>query len=95
MIRPVRRVESGSTGWKRALSRFLALGALLWMAALHADSLAQDFADILLLQGDLLALSPARLAAERRLGELRADYRTVYLANLGAVAGGFLAGFSR
>ncbi|MDB5733914.1 MAG: iron transporter substrate-binding protein [Alphaproteobacteria bacterium] len=25
------------------MSRFLALGALLWMAALHADSLAQDF----------------------------------------------------
>ncbi len=58
------------------------------------DRLAQDFADILLLNGNLLALSPARLAAMHRSGELRADYRTVYLANLAAVAGGFLAGFN-
>ncbi len=58
------------------------------------DRLSEDFADILLLNGNLQGLSPARLAAEHRLGELRADYRTVYLANLAAVAGGFVAGFN-
>ncbi len=57
------------------------------------EKLADDFADILLLGGDLRALSPARLAAKRRFGQLKADYRTVYLANLAAVAGGFVAGF--
>jgi cation transport ATPase len=58
------------------------------------DRLAQDSADILLLKGELRALSAARFAAERRLGQLKTDYRTVYLANLAAVAGGFVAGFT-
>ncbi len=57
------------------------------------ERLAHDMADILLLKGDLRALSPARLAAMKRAGQLKADYRTVYFANLAAVAGGFLAGF--
>ena len=57
------------------------------------EGLSKDQADIVLLNGDLLALLAVRLAAEQRLGQLRADYRIVYLANLTAIAGGFVAGF--
>jgi hypothetical protein len=34
-----------------------------------------------------------RRSAERRLNRLKADYRVVYMANLAALAGGFVAGF--
>jgi hypothetical protein len=57
------------------------------------DNLSHDRADILLLRGNLLALFAARLAAERRLGQLKSDYRAITLANLAAIAGGFIAGF--
>jgi cation transport ATPase len=57
------------------------------------DNLPQDQADIVLLRGDLHALAAARRAARAHIGRLRADYRTVYIANLVALAGGFTAGF--
>jgi cation transport ATPase len=57
------------------------------------DSLPHDDADIVLLRDDLRALLALRIAAELHLDRLRSDYRTVYLANLLAVAGGFAAGF--
>jgi cation transport ATPase len=57
------------------------------------DSLAEDDADIVLLRDDLGALLTLRAAAEAHAGRLRSDYRTVYLANLAAIAGGFAAGF--
>ncbi len=56
-------------------------------------SLPRDEADIVLLRHDVDAmLAPRRAAAAHRV-RLEADYRTVYLANLLAVMGGFAAGF--
>jgi len=57
------------------------------------DSLPRDEADIVLLRDDVDALLAPRLAAGLHLSRIEADYRTVYFANLLAVAGGFAAGF--
>jgi cation transport ATPase len=57
------------------------------------DSLPHDDADIVLLRDDLRALLALRIAGEMHFDRLRSDYRTLYLANLLAVAGGFAAGF--
>jgi cation transport ATPase len=57
------------------------------------DSLARDEADIVLLRDDVGALLAPRIAAALHVNRIQADYRTVYFANLLAVAGGFAAGF--
>jgi cation transport ATPase len=57
------------------------------------DGLPRDEADIVLLRDDVRALLALRGAAEAHVLRLKSDYRTVYLANLLAVAGGFAAGF--
>ena len=57
------------------------------------DSLPRDLADIMLLRDDVEVMLAPRRAAAAHLSRLEADYRTVYVANLLAVAGGFAAGF--
>lgn len=57
------------------------------------ENLPRDDADIVLLRKDLSALIAARRAAGAHSGRLKADHRTVRLANFLAVAGGFAAGF--
>jgi manganese/zinc-transporting P-type ATPase C len=52
-----------------------------------------DGADIVLLQPGLQNLVPLRRIGRRHRATLEADYRTVYAANLLAVAGGFFANF--
>jgi manganese/zinc-transporting P-type ATPase C len=55
--------------------------------------LPEDEADIVVLRDDPRALLALRAAVEAHRGRLKSDYRTVYTANLLAVAGGFAAGF--
>jgi cation transport ATPase len=57
------------------------------------DSLARDEADIVLLRDNVDAMLAPRNATLSHRHRLEADYRTVYAANLLAVAGGFAAGF--
>jgi cation transport ATPase len=57
------------------------------------DGLPVDGADVVLLRDDLRAVLALREAAEAHFWRLKSDYRTVYLANLAALAGGFTAGF--
>jgi cation transport ATPase len=57
------------------------------------DGLPVDKADVVLLRDDLRAVLALRNAAEAHFWRLKSDYRTVYLANLAALAGGFAAGF--
>jgi cation transport ATPase len=57
------------------------------------DGLPIDKADVVLLRDDLHALLALRDAAETHFWRLKSDYRTVYLANLLAITGGFTAGF--
>jgi cation transport ATPase len=57
------------------------------------DGLPNDKADVVLLRDDLRAILALRNAAEAHFWRLKSDYRTVYLANLAALAGGFTAGF--
>ena len=52
-----------------------------------------DKADVVLLRDDLRAILTLRDAAEAHFWRLKSDYRTVYLANLAALAGGFAGGF--
>lgn len=61
------------------------------LGGLH--SLPADDADIVVLREDPRALLALRAAVEAHQGRLKSDYRTVYAANLLAVAGGFAAGF--
>jgi cation transport ATPase len=63
------------------------------ISAAGLDSLPRDEADVVLLRDDLNALLALRDAAQAHVARLNSDYRTVYLANLLAVAGGFAAGF--
>lgn len=58
-----------------------------------APTLLHDSADIVLLQQDLAELLTVRQLAQAHLARLRADYRTVYAANLLGAAGGFVLGF--
>lgn len=58
-----------------------------------APTLLDDAADIVLLQQDLAHILTIRQLAQAHLARLRADYRTVYAANLLGAAGGFLLGF--
>lgn len=58
-----------------------------------APTLLDDTADIILLQQDLADLLTIRQLAQAHLARLRADYRTVYAANLLGAAGGFVLGF--
>jgi cation transport ATPase len=57
------------------------------------DSLPRDDADVVLLRDDVDAMLAPRRAAASHHRRLEADYRTVYVANLLAVAGGFAVGF--
>ena len=57
------------------------------------DSLARDEADIVLLRDELGVLVALRSAVDAHVARLSADYRTVYVANFAALAGGFAGGF--
>lgn len=52
-----------------------------------------DRADVVLLQRHLTRIVNLRQIAHAHLARLRSDYRTVYLCNVAAAAGGFVAGF--
>lgn len=58
-----------------------------------APTLLDDTADIVLMQEDASGILTIRQLAQAHLGRLRADFRTVYAANLFGAAGGFLFGF--
>lgn len=57
------------------------------------DTLPDDDADIVLLRDGLRTITALRPVVDAHQARLQADYRTVYLANVLAVTGGFLAGF--
>lgn len=58
-----------------------------------ARTLLDDAADIVLLHEDASAILTIRQLAQSHLARLRADFRTVYAANLLGAAGGFIFGF--
>lgn len=58
-----------------------------------APTLLDDAADIVLLHQELSDILTIRQLAQAHLARLRADYRTVYAANLLGAAGGFILGF--